>query len=122
MGYDDYSVINVEVEGAIVRATIDNPPINLLDLTLMLELDRLSREVEADASISALVLDSAYPEFFIAHADVGLILQLPREERTEPNAELGFFHALVDRFDTMPKATIAIIEGRVRGGGSELVS
>ena len=29
---------------------------------------------------------------------------------------------MVDRFRTMPKATIAVIEGRVRGGGSELVS
>src|SRR4051812_1235169 len=122
MAYDDYTVMNVEVEGAVVQATIDNPPINLLDLTLMLELDRLSREVKADLTISVLVLDSADPEFFIAHADVGLILQLPREERTEPAAELGFFHAMVDRFRTMPKATIAVIEGRVRGGGSELVS
>ena len=122
MGYDEYSVISVQVDGAVVRATIDNPPINLLDLALLLDLDRLSREVEADASIKALVLDSADPEFFIAHADVGLILQLPREERTEPATELGFFHAMVDRFRTMPKATIAVIEGRVRGGGSELVS
>src|SRR3954465_5199276 len=122
MAYDDYTVMNVDVDGAVVRATIDNPPINLLDLTLMLELDRLSREVEADPSVSVLVLDSADPEFFIAHADVGLILQLPREERTEPNAELGFFHGMVDRFRTMPKATIAVIEGRLRGGGSELVS
>src|SRR5205823_1209708 len=68
------------------------------------------------------VVGSANPEFFIAHADVTLILGLPREHREEPNAELGFFHALVDRFRTMPKATIAVIEGRVRGGGSEFVS
>src|SRR4051812_8533319 len=98
MGYDEYSVINVEVDGAIVRATIDNPPINLLDLALMLDLERLSREVEADPSVKALLLDSADPEFFIAHADVNLILQLPRETRTEPATELGFFHAMVDRF------------------------
>jgi enoyl-CoA hydratase/carnithine racemase len=34
---------------------------------------------------------------------------------------LGAFHAMVDRFRTMPKATIARIEGYCRGGGSELV-
>jgi enoyl-CoA hydratase/carnithine racemase len=78
--------------------------------------------VEADDGVKVVVLDSADPEFFIAHADVGLILQLPREERSDPATELGFFHAMVDRFRTMPKATIAVIEGRVRGGGSELVS
>jgi enoyl-CoA hydratase/carnithine racemase len=122
MAYDEYTVLQVDISGGIARATIDNPPINLLDLTLMLDLDRFSREVEADGDVRVVVLDSADPEFFIAHADVGLILKLPREERTEPAAELGFFHAMVDRFRTMPKATIAVIEGRVRGGGSELVS
>src|SRR5439155_1137871 len=34
---------------------------------------------------------------------------------------LGFFHAMVERFRTMPKATIGKIEGRARGGGSELL-
>src|SRR3954453_17065281 len=122
MGYDEYKVISVDVDGSVVRATIDNPPINLLDLALLLDLDRLSREVEADPSIKVLVVDSADPEFFVAHADVNLILQLPREARNEPARELGFFPAMVDRFRTMPKVTIAAIEGRVRGGGSELVS
>jgi enoyl-CoA hydratase/carnithine racemase len=40
----------------------------------------------------------------------------------EPEPELGFFHAMVDRFRTMPVATIAVIEGIARGGGCELVS
>src|SRR6185369_8934624 len=34
---------------------------------------------------------------------------------------LGLFHAMVDRFRTMPKATIGKIEGRARGGGSEFL-
>ena len=68
------------------------------------------------------VVGSAHPDFFIAHADVSLILQLPREARDGPNDELGFFHAMCERFRTMPKPTIAVVEGCVRGGGSELVS
>ena len=102
--------------------TIDHPPINLFDLALMLELDRFGREVADDDAVRVVVVDSADPDFFIAHADVSLILGLPREQRSAPNAELGFFHAMCDRFRTMPKATIAVIEGRVRGGGSEFVS
>ena len=66
-----------------------------------------------------LVLASADPEFFIAHADVALIQQLPADVPPKPTT-LGVFHAMVDRFRTMPKATIAQIEGRARGGGSEL--
>jgi len=122
MAYDDFDTMRVSSSAGVVRAVIDHPPINLLDLPLMLELDRLGRAVEEDADAKVLVMSSADDDFFIAHADVNLILGLPREERSEPNDVLGFFHAMVDRYRTMPKATIAVIEGRVRGGGSELVS
>src|SRR5437763_1522593 len=122
MAYDDFETMRVTSEGPVVRAVIDHPPVNLLDLQLMLELDRLGRSVEDDSEAKVLVLSSADPEFFIAHADVNLILGIPREDRSAPNDALGFFHAMVDRFRTMSKASIAVIEGRVRGGGSELFS
>ena len=48
---------------------------------MIVEIDRFSREAEADDDVRVVVLDSANPDFFIAHADVGLILQLPQEEQ-----------------------------------------
>jgi enoyl-CoA hydratase/carnithine racemase len=122
MPYDGYEALRISVADGMARVTIDHPPINLFDLALMLELDRLGREVAEDASVTVVIVDSADADFFIAHADVSLILQLPREERATANSELGFFHAMCDRFRTMPKTTIAVVEGRVRGGGSEFVS
>jgi enoyl-CoA hydratase/carnithine racemase len=122
MPYEDFRLLRVDVDGRVCRATIDNPPINLLDVPLMLELDRLGREVASDPDVGVLVVGSANPEFFVAHADVGAILELPRESLAEPGPELGFFHAMVDRFRTMPVATIAVVEGIARGGGCELAS
>jgi enoyl-CoA hydratase/carnithine racemase len=122
MAYEEYEALRVDVAEGVARVTIDHPPINLFDLALMLELDRLGTALAADEDVRVVVVDSADPDFFIAHADVTLILGLPREPRSGANAELGFFHAMCDRFRTMPKATIAVIEGRVRGGGSEFVS
>jgi enoyl-CoA hydratase/carnithine racemase len=122
MPYDDFTLLSVRIEAGICRATIDNPPINLFDVSLMVELDRLSREVETDPDIRVVVLDSANPDFFIAHADVAMIQSLPRDALAVPDRELGFFHAMVDRFRTMPKATIAVVEGIARGGGCELVA
>jgi enoyl-CoA hydratase/carnithine racemase len=120
MAYDGYSCLKIKLDRGVLFVTIDNPPINLFDLPLMQEIDRLGREVEADDNVKVVVFDSANPDFFIAHADVNLILQLPTE--TPPKAHsLGFFHAMVDRFRTMPKVSIAKIEGRARGGGSEFV-
>jgi enoyl-CoA hydratase/carnithine racemase len=120
MQNDGYETLHVRVEEGIARATIDHPPINLFDLPLILDMDRFGREAEADPDVRVVIVDSADPEFFIAHADVNLILQLPREEQPPPT-ELPLFTAMTERFRTMPKATIAVIEGRARGGGSELV-
>src|SRR5262245_18543327 len=108
MPYEDFELLHVDVAGGVARATIDHPPINLFDLALMLELDRFGRGVEADDDVRVVVVDSANPEFFIAPADVEMILGLPREQRDAPNDALGFFHAMCDRFRTMPKATIAV--------------
>lgn len=120
MAYDAYKCLKIRLDRGVAFATIDNPPINLFDFALMQDLDRFGREVEADDDIRVVVFDSANPEFFIAHADVNLILTLPTD--VPPKAtSLGPFHAMVDRFRTMPKATIAKIEGRARGGGSEFV-
>ena len=65
-----------------------------------------------------LIVDSADPEFFIAHADVELIQDLPTDD-TALHDELSPFNAVMERFRTLPKATIAVIEGIARGGGSE---
>jgi enoyl-CoA hydratase/carnithine racemase len=119
MAYEGYSGLRVAVDRGVAFLTIDHGSLNLFDMELILDFDRVGRELEADPAVSVVVLQSANPDFFIAHADVTLIQQLPpdlppREEK------LGAFHAMVDRFRTMPKATIAKIEGRCRGGGSEL--
>jgi len=120
MHTDGYQTLKVRTDDGIARATIDHPPINLFDGAMIVEMDRFSREAEADDDVRVVVVDSANPDFFIAHADVGLILQLPQEEQAKPT-ELPLFTAMIDRFRTMPKASIAVIEGRARGGGSELV-
>jgi len=117
MGYD---TLRVAIEDGVAFVTIDHPPVNLLDLAMMTDMDRLGRELADDAAVRVVVFSSADPEFFIAHADVGLIEQLPTAVE-ESRTELGFFHSMVERFRTLPQVTIAKIEGRTRGGGSEFV-
>lgn len=118
MSFDSYRLMRVSVSSGICRATIDNPPLNLLDLRFADEIVRLTREVAADDDVRVLVVDSADPEFFIAHADVGMILDLPTDD-TGLHDELSYFHAVMEEFRALPKATIAVIEGICRGGGSE---
>ena len=120
MPYDGYDCLKVRIDRGVAFVTIDHPPINLFDMALISEMNMIGLELEADDAVKVVVIDSANPDFFIAHADVELIQTMPTE--VPPKADmLGPFHAMVDRFRTMPKATIAKIEGRCRGGGSELV-
>ena len=120
MAYSDFTALQVRVDAGVATATIDHPPINLLDLPLILELDRFGREVEADPDVRVVILQSADPDFFAAHADVSLIATLPADD-VSLHTDLSLFHTIVERFRTMPKATIAVVEGIARGGGSELV-
>src|SRR5689334_5546956 len=118
MAYEGFATLAVTVEGAVATATFDHPPINLLDAAMIRDLDQLGRELAEDDAVRVVVFRSANPEFFIAHADVALIQTLPTEPPPRPTS-LGLFHQIVDRFRTMPKATIGVVEGRARGGGSE---
>jgi len=121
MPYENYNRLRIAQEGRIVTAIIDNPPINLITLELYQELIRLSKELEADDDTLAFVLKSADRDFFIAHFDVMALLAM--DVKTEPlRGAPNEYHAMCERFRTMGKATIAQIEGRVGGGGSELVA
>jgi len=104
----------------IVTATVDAPPINIITLELYSELSRMSREVEADQDCLVFVLKSANPDFFLAHFDVGAILQMPTDQPvSREDSVRNEYHDMCNRMSTMDKVTIAQIEGRVGGGGSE---
>jgi enoyl-CoA hydratase/carnithine racemase len=113
--------IHLEIRAGVAVATIDSPPINLLGGELMGALDALGREIEANDAVRVLALRSANPDFFIAHGDVETIVQVPEAPAGDaPPAETPWIHACVDRFRTLPKVTIAQVEGYARGGGSEV--
>lgn len=115
---DTFDTLQIQVIDGVALITINNPPVNLFDLKLYPELLRVSGVLRDDDDIRAVVVNSANPEFFIAHFDVSLILHLPEGSPTP--TVLNDFHVMCENFRTMPKPTIAVIEGRVGGGGNEL--
>lgn len=121
MAYD-YQRLSVRVEGRVATVTMDNPPINVITPELYGELAALSRELEQDPEPTVVVLQSADPDFFLAHFDVEAILRFPTEGEPQRERELNEYHQMCERFRTMDKLTIACIEGRVGGGGSELAA
>lgn len=120
MSYENYKLLKIRVRRGVVFATIDNPPINLITSEFIAELERFAREVAADNNIRVIVFDSADPDFFLAHYDVGELNALP-DEVPPKSTELHEFNKINESFRTMPKVSIAKIEGIARGGGSEFI-
>jgi enoyl-CoA hydratase/carnithine racemase len=119
MAYD-FELLNVEIDERVATVTIDNPPVNVITMALLAELDSLSAALKADPGLMVVVMRSADPDFFLAHFDVAAILNRPIGFEPQRDAQLKPFHVLCERFRTMNKVIIAQIEGRVGGGGSEL--
>ena len=120
MAYE-FELLRVSVEGRVATVTIDAPPLNVITLPLYRELYELSGQLKDDPGLSVVVMKSANPDFFLAHFDVAAILEFPTDGLPQRDAELVEFHVIGERFRTMNKVTIAQIEGRVGGGGSEIV-
>ncbi|MGH9270310.1 MAG: enoyl-CoA hydratase/isomerase family protein [Ilumatobacteraceae bacterium] len=110
---------SVTTVGGVATVLIDHPPINLMTVEVFLELAGVIESLAGDDDVRVVVVRSANPEWFVAHFDVAAILTFPTEP-APPSADLNRFHVMCERLRTMPKATIAVIEGRVGGGGSEL--
>jgi enoyl-CoA hydratase/carnithine racemase len=55
------AMIEIKRDGRVVLATFDNPPHQLLDSSLVKAIDRLVADVDADATVGAVVLASAHP-------------------------------------------------------------
>ncbi len=120
MAYDDYDLLRIEVKDGVAVATVDAPPINVMTLPLFGEIARFGQAVGDDDSVRVVVLKSADPDFFIAHFDVAAILEFPIDDEAQRSPD-NPFHQMCERYRTMPRVTIAQIEGRVGGGGCELI-
>jgi enoyl-CoA hydratase/carnithine racemase len=122
--YDDLALgremtLTVRAEGGVLFAEIAAPPMNLLGPELVRDLVALIQRGEADDDVQVLVFTSADPDYFISHVDVTRIEEYRAEAAKltgEASIALLFHHLSASRL-----VSIAQIEGRVRGAGSEFV-
>jgi enoyl-CoA hydratase/carnithine racemase len=109
----------VREEGPVLFAEIAAPPMNLLGPELVRDLVSLIERAEADDACRVLVFTSADPDYFISHVDVTRIAEYRAETaRLVGEASIALlFHYL----SACRLVTLAQIEGRIRGAGSEFV-
>src|SRR5262245_37078236 len=115
----DFETLRVRQTGAVLFADIAAPPMNLLGTELVRDLVSLIQRAEGDEGCQVLVFASADPDYFISHVDVTRISEY-RDQAAKLTGEPSI--AMLFRYLTASRLiTIAQIEGRVRGAGSEFV-
>ena len=124
---DGYEFIKTERQDTAMIARLDNPPRNLLNAKMVIELSALVNAVEADEAVRTLILTGASKDTFILHYDVGELSTASdraREQAPPPpaaaNGELHGMHKLLLALQDMSKPVIAAINGTAMGGGCEL--
>jgi enoyl-CoA hydratase/carnithine racemase len=114
-----FETLTVQRKGAVLFASIAAPPMNLLGPELVRDLVSLIQQAERDDSVRVVVFGSADPDYFISHVDLNRISEY-RHEAAKLTGEASI--ALLFRYLSASRlVTIARIEGRVRGAGSEFV-
>lgn len=115
----DFETIQVSHDGGVTRLTLNRPKqLNALNQQLFRELDQVLDQVAEDPAVRVVVITGAGERAFAAGADI-------REfEAMGPVEALEFSRntqRVLRKLETLPKPTIAAVNGFALGGGCELM-
>jgi cyclohexa-1,5-dienecarbonyl-CoA hydratase len=108
-----YSRIALDVRPPIARISLQNPPLNVIDIPMMEELGQGLAEVESHHDISIVVISGQGQAFSVG---VDVAAHVP----SKVQAMLAKFHAVINALVNTRKVTIAGVHGHCLGGGAEL--
>ncbi len=109
----DFSTIRLELEPPLAHVTLNRPPVNVIDLTMMDELLAALERIEALPEISTVIFAGSEKAF---SAGVDVKAHVP--ERI--HEMLSKFHSVIRAQSAAAKITIAAVRGSCLGGGAEL--
>jgi len=105
--------LRVSAEGGLRRIELDRPPLNVLDIAMMRELDAALTEVGRDPDASVLLITGRGKAFC---AGVDVADHVP--ERVDEMIHV--FHGFLERLAALELPTVAGLNGAALGGGMEL--
>jgi cyclohexa-1,5-dienecarbonyl-CoA hydratase len=106
----------VENNGRALSITWDRPPLNVLDIALLRELDQVLISCAADSSVDVVLLQGAGERAFSAGVDI-------RDHTSEKVPQmLDVMHGVIRKLLALPQSTIALVRGACLGGGCEVAS
>jgi cyclohexa-1,5-dienecarbonyl-CoA hydratase len=106
----------LERQGRVATITLTRPPLNVLDLQALDELDGRIATLEQDPELQVLLVRGDGERAFCA----GVAVEDHLPERIEPT--LRTFHRALLRLWRLEAATVAVVHGHCLGGGLELAA
>jgi cyclohexa-1,5-dienecarbonyl-CoA hydratase len=108
-----FSRINLDLQPAVARIGLSNPPLNVIDIPMMEELAEALTEIEARPEIAIVILSGSQKAF-----SVGVDVAAHTPDKVEQM--LAKFHGVIRAVVASKKVTIAAVHGHCLGGGAEL--
>jgi cyclohexa-1,5-dienecarbonyl-CoA hydratase len=106
--------VRIERHGGAVHIVLDRPPLNILDIAMLEELDGALREVAGNDQAAVVVL-TGEGRAFCAGVDVA------DHMGDRMGRMLDAFHAVIERLLSFEAPVIAAVNGAALGGGCELL-
>ncbi len=113
----EFSRLNLMKLGQIATITITNPPANVLDQQLFLELGQVLGQCNEDYTVRVIIV-TGEGKMFVAGADIKALASVPSAEVGIALARQG--QQLFHQIEQLEKPVIAMINGACLGGGLEL--
>src|SRR5262249_15858919 len=108
--------VRSEERGTALVINLARPPLNILDLDTIADLDQTLAPLTTQSDVKILILHSTIPNVFSAGVNVA------DHARDRVKRMLESFHAIFRRLDALPQATIAAVDGLCLGNGCELAA
>lgn len=105
--------LTADISAPIARITLQNPPLNVIDIAMMEELTHALGEMEARQDVSVIVLSGEGRAF-----SVGVDVAAHTPDKVEEM--LAKFHAVIRALVATRKVTIGAVHGHCLGGGAEV--
>ena len=114
---EDFQYIKFRIEDRVARITFARPPLNILNIAMLREINEALNQCAHQRELAAIVFDAA-PDCNAFSAGVAV------EEHVEETIfqMLDSFHGVFRNLEQMARPTIAIVDGSALGGGCELVA
>jgi enoyl-CoA hydratase/carnithine racemase len=114
-------LVNLAVANRVATITLDNPPLNLVNVDLLRELESAIDAVIADPAVRVVILTGAGERAFCAGSNLNDTLALKLAGRFV-EAKLAYETSVFTKLANAPKPTIAAVRASALGGGLELMA